>query len=259
MKKLIVLFGPENSGKTTTLKIAYELTKRDNLEETKWFKYYDDQKAHNDFRDVLILEQKVISKINNQDIKSQYFIINEDNQDDIIKEIVSFVQNTINSDVEIKDKEGKKEEDVKKIEWSKLNDLKNKNEETHSPEKRPNELVPFIDKYKVAFVLEGDYGFTHHNTQCSYPKLNLYTHLKNVEICDAIVCACSVVKKTGIKYQPLSCLILFILDCLSAYKSIQVYMIYNAGIKCVRKLDKTVWTRRNTRNQMIGKLIHSLI
>lgn len=259
MKKLIVLFGPENSGKTTTLKIAYELTKQDNTEETKWFKYYDNQKAHNDFRDVLILERSNTNIIVNND-KYQAFSINEDNQDDEIKELVSFVQKKITRDMEIKDKE----EEVKMIKWNEWDNLKDFDKKvlsiTIEEEKRPNELLPFKDKYKVAFVLEGDYGFIHHDNKGSYPKLNLYTHLKNVELCDTIVCTCSVVKKSGYQYQPLSCLIYFILECLLTYKSIQVYMIYNgASIKRTRRFDPTVWPRRNNRNQKNGQFIYSLI
>lgn len=255
MKKLIVLFGPENSGKTTTLKIAYELTKQDNTEETKWFKYYDDQKAHNDFRDVLILDR---SNTNND--KHGDFLINEDNQDEVIKKMVSFIRNTIICDDEIKDKE----EEVKKIKWNEWDNLKDFKKKvmtfTMDEEERPNNLYDFKDKYKVAYVLEGDYGFIHHDNKGSYPKLNLYTHLKNVELCDTIVCACSVVKKSGYQYQPLSCLIYFILKYLLTYKSIQVYMIYNgASIKRTRRFDPTVWPRRNNRNQKNGQFIYSLI
>ena len=61
--KLIVLYGEEKSGKTTTLKMVYEKLKQFNQVETRWFKYCDSDREHNDFRDVLVINPKDVLKI----------------------------------------------------------------------------------------------------------------------------------------------------------------------------------------------------
>lgn len=53
--KLIVLYGPEDSGKTTTLEIVYERLKRINVQNTNMFCYLDD--IQRDFIDVLVIDK----------------------------------------------------------------------------------------------------------------------------------------------------------------------------------------------------------
>ncbi|MBR2887822.1 MAG: hypothetical protein IKB95_06315, partial [Bacteroidales bacterium] len=54
--KLIVLYGQKDSGKTTTLKMVYEVLKKQNTQEEKKFTYLD-RHYYNDFRDVLVIDK----------------------------------------------------------------------------------------------------------------------------------------------------------------------------------------------------------
>lgn len=53
--KLIVLYGPEDSGKTTTLEMVYERLKRINIKDTHCFWYLDE--IQRDFIDVLVIDK----------------------------------------------------------------------------------------------------------------------------------------------------------------------------------------------------------
>ena len=58
--KLIVLYGGGKTGKTTSLKIVYEVLKRMNHEETNVFEYLDTQYHYRDFLDVLVLDRQLV-------------------------------------------------------------------------------------------------------------------------------------------------------------------------------------------------------
>ncbi|MBQ9214397.1 MAG: hypothetical protein IJ150_10725 [Bacteroidales bacterium] len=234
--KLIVLCGPENSGKTTILKMVYEEVKKYNLTETNWFKYYDDNCEHNDFRDVLVIKDNIT--IGAKSIQITDFA-------NLVENLISSIKKQ-NYEVTTKQKKENGEEtivtekinikvDDKLIDFSKVpfeqfipenqKDLENKRLEQKEvfnkinlyrvPEDIPTPISNFDGK-KVGFILEGDFGFISPSTSwwTKHPQ-NLYTHLKNLEECDVIICACSILHGKSILQQPLLCLIQFIYECIS--------------------------------------------
>ena len=75
--------------------------------------------------------------------------------------------------------------------------------ETHIP------TLATIQPLKVGLILEGDYG-----TNTKKLGRDLYSHLKELEFCDIIICACSQNKKKGL---PIHCLMKFIKETPTKY------------------------------------------
>ncbi len=223
--KLIVLYGPEKSGKTTTLKMVYEQLKPFNLSETYWFKYYDSNRAHLDFRDVLALDYAKITAIkvdykykDYSDCISQILdecVINKILSDkskikvnyDTIEKLVTKIKQIINdkksdntNTIYTIEELTKEIEKLEAIDPKKQSDI-NKNKEVLKCGKDFNN----INGYKVGFVLEGDYGFVHYARHSR----NLYEHLKQLIGCDTIICACSA-KNVPFLRQPFLCVLFFI-------------------------------------------------
>lgn len=156
MMKLIVLYGPENSGKTTTLKIVYEVLKQFNLLETHWFKYYDDDCKRNDFRDTLVLDKDFYVNVGEMKIENDEwteYTGNDNNDLDTIFE---------------------------------EKNLQNYDNNTTINFKTTSECHQRKCLKTVGLVLEGDYGESDENRN-----RDLYAHLKELEFCDVIICACS--------------------------------------------------------------------
>ena len=167
--KLIVLYGPENSGKTMTLKRLYETLKQHNVYETKCFKFYDSDHLHNDFRDVLVLDKSKPIIVQNGTTKIEVY----DGRDvDAIKKAFPDMDNIDN--LYLNDNE--LGTDVENVSFFLNSITKGKNQ------------------VSIGFILEGDYGFEHIVTSRSYicRYRNLYWHLKELRSCDIVVCACSV-------------------------------------------------------------------
>ena len=351
--KLIVLYGPESSGKTTTLKIAYEKTKKDNKEESYCFKYYDDTREHNDFRDVLLLDDSFTPAIdNNGNIsqrtnngtkmyhnKKQVIIKSDDGYDDCVKSLKEMINSSddtiecalhnslsinqitglindltsldriqdnkirvllnITPDVSllkkmIDDSKTTKrwfdsgmididislnkseiddiiqylktksivppslnaiQDDIEKL--SQENDViisTCKQKENRNSEKI---TVPIVsNRKKVGFILEGDYGFVHLKKAGAGHHQNLYTHLRSLDFCDVIVCACSFLKDaTKLSEQPILCLLYFIAYYLIAHPS----GIINLHILTSTKVCIQTWPHYDLINKRIADMIYNRI
>lgn len=233
--KLIVLYGPENSGKTTILKMVYEQVKKKNLVETHWFKYYDDNCEHNDFRDVLVIEddkvietkplilsnfedevKKIIEDLKSQDYKIE--VIPKDENGNKMETITEKLQ-IHNDDDTFTDFNDVSFEQFIKIDKTKLQENQEKQILDfirllcREPENYPTSISGFDGK-TVGFITEGDFGFIAPSTSWwAKHHQNLYTHLKNLEECDVIICACSLLHKKTVFQQPLLCLVQFIYEC----------------------------------------------
>lgn len=273
--KLIVLYGPEDSGKTTTLKIVYNKVKKLNSTETHWFKYYDDQRGQTDFRDVLILDEKLKQLSSNGiDVSNPYLSIqggtlfdcDENNRLDQIVDMIDCISSTLLKDEDINKDLYKSLKKILSVCGSTKKCKDNIIEECQyllnsidciEKEDQPNTLDDFCGE-KVGFVLEGDYGFIHHDDKGTYKKYNLFTHLFNLISCDTIVCACAIIPNPNIQCQPFACLVLFVLFYLLHYRTIRVIMVNN-GFPIPGKYDKTVWVKRDNRNQNIANIIYSYI
>lgn len=284
--KLIVVCGPENSGKTTILKMAYEELKKINIEETHWFKYYDDNNHHYDFRDVLVLDEdktsitnpileknfkEEISKLIDE-IKKQNYKIDDNKNDDeneedndnednknteklkleIDKDLKDF--NDISFELFLPSNNSNLKAEIKKQEQENKRFQQDHDEYLYRlPENTPTPLRN-IKKKTVGFVLEGDYGFLPPSTawwakHCQ----NLYTHLKNVEDCDVIICACSLLHGKTILQQPLLCLIQFIYDC------IKKGILTDLHLNCVKYPVLNRWKARILSNKKIVDWVKSRI
>lgn len=208
--KLIVLYGDENTGKSITLKIAYEMLKQSNKRETKWFKFYDSDFNHNDFRDVLIVDKHkpygitkasaVIGRI--EDIPFDWFSDYDPNFFDpvgIVKGLDSLEQ--IVHKYEEKNIEQNCKGDSDYV--------------VCQPTPNPASVRCNPDELKVGFSLEGDYGFVHQNIFWARHSRNLYRNLVELSDCDVVICACSNLKSASSFFeQPISCLIFFLLYCI---------------------------------------------
>lgn len=232
--KLIVLYGPEDSGKTTTLKMVYERLKKHNLLETNCFKYYDDDARHNDFRDVLVLKKSAAEDVatssnypegrwfdgtNPQDIKDAFPDGDDVSAMTFDDAELNFVAECENP--EIFDDEAD-ETDVLKTDVECGEDSDSGNADSNYPLQAPD-LSALISKtaslnpkdlFLVGISLEGDYGFQHDKKIKSSWTLhdrNLYKNLKELLFCDTIVCACSVLNVAPTpKYKPVNCVIKFL-------------------------------------------------
>lgn len=173
--KLIVLYGPEKSGKTTTLKMVYEVLKRVNQKENHAFRYVDINK-YLDFLDILDLEHKqtqdVIDKCLKPISKSVKLIdYNEFN----IEDGLLLTLNSINNKTEYET------DDIINI------SLRDNYLTISSLSSAVSEQTT-----KVGIELEGDYG-THKQKALSL--FNLLEELK-IKGCEIIICACRTKKST---------------------------------------------------------------
>ena len=276
--KLIVLYGPENSGKTITLKIVYERLKKYNLLETHWFRYYDHDRAHLDFRDVLVFPY-----IDNRVLKDKS---EEDSTEieNILASLSELNQNNTNSfklSLESKRKKQKAStknvpeeiETEKKLNWCESFPLQpytqsefgrkiqkfedyNKSMFPKESEYEPaygDDLIP-IGCYKVGFVLEGDFGFVHTSNYWAQNNRNLYKHLLELVNCDTIICACSELSaNTPVQQKPLLCIAFFAIYCFLNNIPIQLFHVNSISLT-----DKH-WTTRNIENEKIANQIIQLI
>ncbi|MBO7597906.1 MAG: hypothetical protein J6T70_12775 [Bacteroidales bacterium] len=252
MMNLIVLKGEENSGKTITLKMVYERLKTFNLLDTHWFKYYDDDGAHRDFRDVLILNtSKAIAAYppispssvtcTTIDYDGSDISILKSLFDDVDFNYIKDPSKLINEHQSISEYDyGKDYDETEELDRTyddnlrdKLDTLRETSDNSVS-ESHIETTLNTVSKFKpnginlIGFVLEGDYGFAHaitkstttHHSRC------LYDHLKTLEFCNSLICACSIPAiGTHPRMNPVYCVVKFIIDYASKYGSIRVVLI----------------------------------
>ena len=215
--KLIVLKGKPNTGKTTTLKMVYEMLKEINVEETHCFKYYDSDHDYNDFRDVLVIKKK------ENESKSPYVELKTiDDLKQYFPEYSKYFDTFESIGKEVKDLE---EKNRIQFQLYSLEDNVTSNICLDLTKIDGNDLET------IGLVLEGDYGFVHSKDSCwSEHSRNLYENLKQLINCDTIICACSEpslrrIKKENekLKFQPYFCLFCFIAYCIkSTFAPIQI-------------------------------------
>ena len=217
--KLIVLKGNPQTGKTTILKMVYEMLKKINVEETHCFKYYDSDHDYNDFRDVLVIDKEQILSVED--------VMSDGNNDKPVNiNCVEHLKHFFPTYEVINSSNEELEKSIQILE--KCN--KDKNEFQQSPKYEDvlpieclNKLQNISQKYlKIGFVLEGDYGFLHRKSQWAKHPRNLYRQLKQMMVCDIIICACSNTPY-GWRYDPYYCLFCFIEYCV--LKSIPVQLV----------------------------------
>ena len=276
--KLIVLYGPENSGKTTTLKMVYKKLKELNLLETHCFKYYDEDAHHNDFRDVLVLKKSEMEDVtvsndnpkrrwydgtNPQDIKDAFpdgDDVNTMTFDDAeLNDMVEFESEVETDDVA--DETDVLEPDVD-VECDADSDSENADSNCQLQAPDLNALITETatlepkDLFLVGMSLEGDYGFLHDrkpNSSWTWHNRNLYKNLKEFLFCDTIVCACSVLHAAPTaKYKPVNCVIKFLRD-FAASNSILFRVIHS------NPHGKDGWNKKLKDDETIANEIVSLI
>ncbi|MBP5502491.1 MAG: hypothetical protein J6Y24_06855 [Bacteroidales bacterium] len=225
MKKLIVLYGEENSGKTITLKMVYQQLKKMNLLETYWFKYYDSDGRHNDFRDVLVLP-KPDSFLS---LRGDEF--DSEKPDDLDKAFPDDIDNDFLDEL---DKKGLddyfKTMDFRQLKIEEIENTQEDGEdedeyfEEESTRESPkginlDKLIADVAKlesknlFTIGLILEGDYGFLHRKTRSTttHHKRSLYNHLQELSFCDVVICACSILKGVSTPvYKPVNCVAHFI-------------------------------------------------
>ena len=175
--KLIVLYGPENSGKTTTLKMVYEVLKQFNLFDSHFFKYYNRDREHTDFRDVLVIDKD--NYLNTKDIEVSY------DQWVNCKTAKQTIPTYAPEDIIFNGTQ----KDYDTFPDAFFNQPKIL---------QPNDLI------RVGIVLEGDYGIP-----SDKKNRDLYSHLVELAFCDVIICACSILKD-ALAPKPLDCVNQFI-------------------------------------------------
>lgn len=195
--KLIVLYGPENSGKTTTLKMVYEYLKRWNLYETNWFMYYDRNEWLNDLRDVLIL-----AETDRHSFKSNIGISSPKQNKRGVD--IPYSKDDINSVFD-------KNNDV--LPFPIAEDIENtlplkepqvlSSKDKIVPKELPDDII------KIGIISEGDYG-----SSTKKKGRDLYSHLKELDFCDIIICACS---RKSMVNPPILCLNKFISETSAKY------------------------------------------
>ena len=177
--KLIVLYGPENSGKTTSLKMVYEVLKGVNRNEKKVFRYVD-HTSYLDYLDVLEFERTKTKAFFNQILTSKSSSVSlhtytDDNID--TNDIKNACLDSINTECE-------------DITFCADNDVAWEHDATTSSTD---------DMVDVGIELEGDWGDGVSRTSL----YNLLDELKK-ENCDIILCACRNAS------APIKCLLNFI-------------------------------------------------
>ncbi|MBO7598173.1 MAG: hypothetical protein J6T70_14130 [Bacteroidales bacterium] len=271
--KLIVLQGPENSGKTTTLKIVYEQLKKWNLLETHCFKYYDSDGGHRDFRDVLLVERQTILDSIPADVKKSSTNIKEYCGADtsIIAEAFSSIDLPFLNEIE-----ANRIEDYIKSEMKKINDFVDDEEDDFEDSdidfdsvcddalQKPDvkKLISDVanlcsdDLGTLGIVLEGDYGFVHKKTRGSttHHSRSLYNHLWELRFCDTVICACSILAGvTTPSMKPANCVAKFIIDYVKTVGSITFYVL--STVSCTKK----GWKKKIATDTVIANQIVSLI
>ncbi|MBR4625306.1 MAG: hypothetical protein IKO56_07215 [Alphaproteobacteria bacterium] len=272
--KLIVLYGPKDSGKTTTLKVVYEKLKKKNVCETNWFAYYDSDRAHLDFRDVLVfpytdnrvLDDKneghltaiesilsTLNGLNDKNTNSFNLLLERERKKEEQESQKNSKENKsvnpLNGDVSFPSRSYSPYELEEKIQnLEKYNKTMHPKESDYEPV-FGDDLTQF-DCYKVGFVLEGDFGFVHTNDYWAKNNRNLYRHLTELIHCNTIICACSEFSASApVQQKPLLCIAYFVIYCFLNNIPIQLFpvdSIYLAGKR---------WATRNVENEKIANQI----
>ena len=178
--KLIVLYGPENSGKTTTLKIVYGVIKKHNEEEQKRFLYVD-RNQFNDYIDVLKVPSSIISTLSlDESVGCSHSCSNNIYGDD--EDLDKIFDDKVESDS--KESLGNEEKDVD-IAMTTFNN---------------DDIVALNTYVKIGIILEGDYG-----CKKISPHKSLFDRIKDFDDCDIIICACSILKSKT-KSRPSNCI-----------------------------------------------------
>ncbi|MBR4326140.1 MAG: hypothetical protein IKP73_11510 [Bacteroidales bacterium] len=185
--KLIVLYGPKDSGKTTTLKIVYgKLKPFDKNLQLPRFEYLD-KNTYLDFADVLALAKtNVWNKSVTVSLKDEY---------------KQYDENTISDFDETyqKDERNKSDDEYNSI-------LLNMEQQIDELFDKPALSLQDNDRLNIGFVLEGDYGCTPKNADAQ--ARSLYKNLEKFKDCDIIICACSA--KDNISIKPAVCVKKFV-------------------------------------------------
>ncbi len=276
--KLIVLYGPKDSGKTTTLKMVYEKLKKENGCETNCFAYYDSDRAHLDFRDVLVFpytDNRVLEDKNEEpsivveDILATLSELNHNNTasfklslegkskkqkvspQNVSEEIKSMKNISCCESFPLKPYTlSEFEKNIHQFEV--YNKAMFPKESEYEP--MSDDDLTQIDGYKVGLVLEGDFGFVHTNDYWAKNNRNLYGHLIELIHCDTIICACSEFSASApVQQKPLLCIAYFVIYCFLNNIPIQLFRvdsIYLAGKH---------WTTKNDENDKIANRIIQLI
>lgn len=160
--ELIVLYGPNNSGKTTSLKIVYEVLKSINIKETNVFRYVD-RTWFLDFLDALELNpaftKTCIDKcLDNSTSYSMPIKYDKNNINNIKKDMSSIMPDT--DSITLSD-----------------NYL-----DTLDKETIPTSTT---DTKRIGIELEGDYGDDHNENS-----LNHLLEELRLKKCEIIICAC---------------------------------------------------------------------
>lgn len=172
--KLIVLYGPANSGKTTSLKIVYEVLKHINLRETNVFKYLDIN-FYLDFLDKLVLNRQLTKNVINRCLeKSKPEYIPTEYDENSIDTLPTPIP------------------EIGKV------TLKEEYRDIILKESKP---IGLIEDLLLGIDTEGDYGYKQ-----AHP--SLYARLDELrnKNCEIIICACT--QRT--KKKPIQCIIDFI-------------------------------------------------
>ena len=261
--KLIVLYGPSNSGKTTTLKMVYEVLKKLNTKEERRFKYLDPN-MYLDFRDVLIIEQrptitqllikeknsKYEDKDDNEDFEKNYPSMNEESP---------FYKEGNVSDSTFPDNENDSDEDDSDEDDLKDDDL---NDENHVENVlNNNDITPETafqtsgDTRSIGIILDGDYGCEPGKCVCKKPLTHkrLCNNIQNFQNCDIIICACSQ-KKSSKKEKPSNC----IKWAIQNYKASYYFERSHKFKKSHSRIPYSYYLRREKRldNRILWDLIH---
>ncbi len=201
--KLIVLYGPDRSGKTTTLKMVYDELKKINVLETNQFDYIDKEPqgwafslngvdvCRHDFRDILFVDRtRMLQFVNDNNVtynESECIVCNCDNFEKTIKKIDM-------------------EKNAKKIGLAQNIYPYSKNNTIQSIEERIDELK--LQKSQmlksIGIATQGDYGYG-----CKQPAKDVYQLLNGLKRCDTIICACSYMPQNQ-QNSPLNCVIDFV-------------------------------------------------
>lgn len=214
--KLIVLYGPEKSGKTTTLKMVYDVLKKLNICEEKRFNYLDPN-MFLDFRDVLIIERPDFSKLlikenksknDDEDFDNNYPSIEDESP---IHDEKSPLDNIFPDYIGEEDDENDEldEEDSfdEELDNDNVDDESSNLVDTLPNKKNKTELPNSNDTRKVGIILDGDYGCV--NGECVCKKYRnhkrLCNNIQDFQDCDIIICACSQKKLSKIE-KPSNCI-----------------------------------------------------
>lgn len=211
--KLIVLYGPENSGKTTTLKMVYDVLKKFNVLETNQFRYLDKEPdtvknlygvdtSRLDFLDILyVLKDKTTNSKNDaSNVNQSKQKIDTNSLDKLFDDIDKIIDDYASQS------KVQKECDFETLKQS-VNQLLS--------HRRP--IYP-DDLYSVGIATQGDYDST---TTRKYAR-SVEEHLEDLKGCDIIICACT--KKTT--NPPKQCIIDFVNKHLTEIDDVEIVIAY---------------------------------